>query len=727
MNSIRVFVTSLGIISPLGHCVPDTLDAIKKAIIGITPLTLFQTPTNQPLPVGEIKQFPGTEEIPRTHALALMAAKEALKNADGIPDAIVIGVTTGGLPTTEELLKNNVLDPQCYKYHANGSVAEYLARQLKCHGPVITVSTACSSSMVALKVALEMLRCNKAKRILVGGVDALCRLTYYGFHSLQLVDPIGARPFDRDRRGMTVAEGAAMLFLTASETQPVNALAELLAVGLSCDAYHPAAPHPNGDGALKAMQNACTEAGISVSDIDYINLHGTGTIDNDLSEAKAIHSLFGKQPLPPLSSIKGACGHSLGAAGAMATAITVLSIAEGIIPANTGFHTPDPALNMHPVHEPVYKNITVALSNAFGFGGNNASLVVSQPKKIVTNSVSSHIAKPVSFTVLGCACATGAGDLEQTIQQLRCGNGCRGLVQPQALMHKISESDVRRLKRLSRMVLSLAVAACENAALAKPSAIFLGTGWGGLSETHDFLKKLFESGEHFTSPTDFIGSVHNAAAGHVAIRFKSTGPNLALTGGDYSFEQAVFCASLISRNSDEPIIVIGADEFHQKLSPLFDPSVALEPFHTDGGGALCLSANKEVLGIKIVPSFFTYAHNNSDTIPILIKALGGSKRIKEQFGAILAGIPAAQNDTGKKQLDVFQSMSGFTCPVIDYRKFIGEFAAASAVATIVAIQFVKADDIPLSLFHKNSMPLEGKGILVLGFGDFVTAVEILPG
>jgi 3-oxoacyl-(acyl-carrier-protein) synthase len=160
------------------------------------------------------------------------------------------------------------------------------------------------------------------------------------------------------------------------------------------------------------------------------------------------------------------------------------------------------------------------------------------------------------------------------------------------------------MKRLPRMVMSLAGSACGNTSTASPPAsVFFGTGWGGLSETHDFLKKLFASDERFTSPTDFIGSVHNAAAGHVAIHFKSTGPNVTLAGGDCSFEQALLSASLLTRHGDGPILLIGADEYHETLSTLFDASVMLAGEPSDGGGALYLKPATPTSPLQICPLF----------------------------------------------------------------------------------------------------------------------------
>jgi len=277
------------------------------------------------------------------------------------------------------------------------------------------------------------------------------------------------------------------------------------------------------------------------------------------------------------------------------------------------------------------------------------------------------------------------------------------------------------------MALSLAVSACKNSAAAGPPAsVFLGTGWGGLSETHDFLTKLFASNEQFTSPTDFIGSVHNAAAGHVAIHFQATGPNVTATGGDCAFEQALFAASLLAHDGDNPLLVIGADEYHETLSPLFDASVATSGTPSDGGGALYLKPAMATSPCRIFPSFMAYSGSSGRIIPALIRALGGDKRIKEQFGAILAGIPAAQREKGKGQLDDFLSMTGYPHPVIDYRRHVGEFASASAVAAVLAVSFVQAGEIPGNVCHQKAKPLLGLGVLVLGFGSYITAVEILP-
>jgi len=547
----------MGIISPVGRGVDETLAAIRDGKIGICDLDLFPVMIEEPPPVGEIKFDPSGETVPRTHQLAKIAALEAMAGCSEKPDAIVLGVTTGGMPLTEELLKDKVTDPQRYEYHGTGTVAEYLAKEFSCEGTVITISTACSSGTAAMKIGMELLRCGKARRVLAGGVDALCRLTYHGFGSLQVVDPRGTHPLDQDRMGMTVSEGSGMVLLEASDTPPHGAVAELKGAALSCDAYHPASPHPEGRGAYSAMDSALADAGIKPSDIDYINLHGTGTRDNDLAESKAIHTLF-KDSMPMLSSIKGAFGHSLAAAGAIEAVVSAICINNNIVPPNYSCDTPDPELKLDPVRELRQCDVNNILSNSFGFGGNNSSLVMGSINSTASSKV---MREPVSFTVLGSSCLTGAGDAEATLESLSKGTCVPGVLEKAEISKNLKPRSVRRLKRLPRLVLSLAVSAFDNSDEEEgPESIYFGTGWGPLSETNDFLEKLFETGELLSSPTDFVGSVHNAPAAQLALHFSSKGPNLTTTGGDVSFEQSLITAGLLSKENDQPLFVIGADE-----------------------------------------------------------------------------------------------------------------------------------------------------------------------
>lgn len=720
MTDIRVLITGMGLITPLGRGVDRNWTTLLKGKTGIGELTLFPTAKDLFFPVGEVTGSFSPEGPPRTHQLALMAAEEAIEHTKGTPDAIIMGSTTGGMSRTEALLKEKQLTPTLFSYHGAGSVAEYLALKLKCKGPVITVSTACSSGGAAIAMALALLKTGKFRKILAGGAESLCRLTYFGFHSLQLIDPHGSRPLDRDRGGLTVSEGAGMLLLE-SEDKTMDAEAiEVLGAGLSCDAYHPASPDPEGGGALSAMKGALKDAGISPSEIDYVNLHGTGTIDNDLAEAKAFNRLFDEEQ-PLVSSVKGSFGHSLSAAGAIEAVISAKCVEAGMAPGSVGCRTPDPRLKLSPLKESAVAPIKTVLSNAFGFGGSNASVVIGRSRK--TQGPPSPLPTPLEVT--GIACITGAGHTSETLNAFAKGLNCRGLLSEKELSRSLSTRAVRRLKRLSRMGLSLATAACGDTGDPKePGAVFFGTGWGGLSETHDFLKALYETDERFSSPTDFMGSVHNATAGRIAVKFGATGPNITTTGGDYSFEQALMSAHLLATGQDKPVLVMGADEFHPELSGIFDASVRKAETPSDGGGALLVGRGKTGSGPKLEPLFYENANENPHVVSSLVRCLD---KINLDFGAVFAGLPAASRIIGQKQLDLFIQTAGFNGPVIDYRRYLGEFASASAVATVLAVSLLKSGEISSTLAEKEHVELNGKGIILLGLGNFITAVAVHNG
>ncbi len=740
---VRIFVVGMGAVTPAGAGVPALLEALLSGGRHIRPLSLFPANSKGALPVGELPadvwadvvQRVEDGGIPRTHALALAAALEAVAGGPP-PDAVVLGGTTGGMGLTEVLLKEGVSDLERYRLHGTGTVAEYVAFRLGCTGPALTVSTACSSGAVAVKLGMELIRSGRAHRVLVGGADCLCRLTYYGFSMLQLIDPDGTRPLDRNRNGMSVAEGAGMLLLEGApcgEPVPDTALAEVLGAGLSCDAYHPSAPHPEGAGALSAMKRALAEAGVAPGDVSYVNLHGTGTRDNDAAEAKALVSLFGPG-LPPVSSTKGGVGHSLAAAGAVEAVISVLALRHGVVPGNVGLTEPDPAFGLVPAGASFPAELSAVLSNSFGFGGNNAAVLFGPTERngedwerrtagADARAAGAGASGQPSFEmgrlrVLAVACISGAGHTTETLSALAEGRSAAGVLPEETVTRDLPPRALRRMKRLPRLTLALADAVLKAAAH-PVDGIYLGTGWGPLSETWEFLDKLFGSNLEFSSPTDFVGSVHNAVAGQVAIWHKATGPNITATGGDTSFEQALLAAQLTLTNGDTVACVLGADEAHEKLSPLLDESVATGLAEgtvlSDGGAGLVVALGQGGPGIGL-RLLAPVADGDSD-VERLVNAAGGAERVREFFGAILAGIPAARRTQGKSLLDRFLARTQFEGAVVDYRLQTGELASASAIASAWAVREVSAPGSSLA---------KGRGILLLGLGETLSVVEVLP-
>jgi 3-oxoacyl-[acyl-carrier-protein] synthase-1 len=294
---------------------------------------------------------------------------------------VFIGTSTAGIMQTELAYRardavSGALPPS-FVYgttHNSFSVADYLRRHCRLEGPAMVVSSACASSAKVFGSARRMIEAGLIDAALVGGTDSLCLTTLYGFHSLQLSSPAPCRPFDAARDGISIGEAAAFVLLTRVPENLDPDAVLLYGVGESSDAYHMSAPHPEGLGAKRAMQAALTSASMEPGDIDYINLHGTGTPSNDRSESQAVTSIFG--PTTPCSSTKGATGHTLGASGALEAVISALAIQNGLMPG--GVHTTriDPNLTAHYIKENRRAPVLRVLSNSFGFGGTNCSLIL---------------------------------------------------------------------------------------------------------------------------------------------------------------------------------------------------------------------------------------------------------------------------------------------------------------------------------------------------------------
>src|SRR5262249_50289097 len=265
-------------------------------------------------------------------------------------------------------------------YHAMGTVTDVLGRALGLSAEGHTFSTACSSSANAIGFGASIVA-RQGGWALVGGVDSLARITYAGFHSLKLLSSAPCRPFDRHRRGLSLVEGAAFLLLESEEQarqRGVPILGLVTGWGCASDAYHATAPHPRGDGAVAAIQSALADAQLRPSDVDYVNAHGTATPANDVSEGLALQRVFGED-CPLTSSTKGLTGHTLGAAGAIESVLSLIALSSGFVPATAGLEEPDPEIAIR--HVPsggVARALSAVVSNSFGFGGNNTALVFSR-------------------------------------------------------------------------------------------------------------------------------------------------------------------------------------------------------------------------------------------------------------------------------------------------------------------------------------------------------------
>jgi 3-oxoacyl-[acyl-carrier-protein] synthase I len=292
---------------------------------------------------------------------------------------VFLGTSTSGIFSTElayrERDKNNGALPPNFQYAGtqnNYSLAAFVSAYFGLRGPAFVVSSACSSSAKVFGNAMRMVAAGFCDAAIVGGVDSLCLTTLYGFQSLGLVSNQPCRPYDGERNGISIAEAAgfALLEKPSASTRDL----QVLGVGESSDAYHMSSPHPEGRGAQKAMREALAQAGVKSEDIDYINLHGTATKTNDAAEGAAIATLFGNKT--PASSTKGFTGHTLGAAGITEVAIAALALQRGMIPGSLNTHTLDPEIAINYQLDNVQREMRYVMSNSFGFGGSNCSVVL---------------------------------------------------------------------------------------------------------------------------------------------------------------------------------------------------------------------------------------------------------------------------------------------------------------------------------------------------------------
>ena len=291
--------------------------------------------------------------------------------------AVLLGTSTAGLLETELGYRRRgpageLPDDVRYRDRQNTySVGAFVTRAFDLRGPSWVVSTACSSSAKVYASAARLIAAGLVDAAIVGGVDSLCLTTLYGFNSLELLSPEVCRPWDAHRRGLSIGEGAAFALLERDVAVPQG---WLLGVGESNDGYHMSTPHPEGAGAIAAMRAALADAQLAPEAIGYVNLHGTATPSNDASEDRAVGSVFGHAT--PCSSTKGATGHTLGAAGGVEAAICLLALHEGLLPGGLNVQEPDPALSLNYLRANRTESLNAALSNSFGFGGTNASLVL---------------------------------------------------------------------------------------------------------------------------------------------------------------------------------------------------------------------------------------------------------------------------------------------------------------------------------------------------------------
>ncbi|MDX2361710.1 MAG: beta-ketoacyl-[acyl-carrier-protein] synthase family protein [Crocinitomicaceae bacterium] len=389
---MKIHVTGYGLISSIGYGADDSIQSLRNEKTGIERGRLAHSKKYN---VGAIhlsnselkKRYNLSTDGSRTALLGMVAAKQAFEGhalLDDVRTGLISGTSVGGMDISEaeykKYLDQDGHNPDNYKHHSSGVGSEQIAQELGISEFINTISTACSSATNAIMMGARMIRNGSLDRVIVGGTDGLTAFTIAGFKSLMIFDDEWCKPFDESRKGLNLGEGAGYIVLESDKSISITKkepLAVLSGWSNASDAFHQTASSPDGHGAQLSMEEALNVAGLSARDIDYINAHGTATPNNDLSESQAIKGIFGDN-IPPFSSTKSYTGHTLAASGGIEAVFAILAIRNGYLYPNLNFNKAIEETGLIP-QQSFEENRTVkhVLSNSFGFGGNNSTIILS--------------------------------------------------------------------------------------------------------------------------------------------------------------------------------------------------------------------------------------------------------------------------------------------------------------------------------------------------------------
>ena len=727
---MRIWVTGLGVISPLARGAGPTMDRLLAGDRAIGPLTLFHLAGSRVDIAAEVKDLrvdevapPGEEEgWSRADAMSVLAAREALAQA-GVdprraPVDLILGGTTAGMfetetplaelsreflpvmgarhgePTTPQVPHGAVPHLQRMLSHPLSSTADHVSAALGPFGQVRSLCSACSGGANAILLGAAWIRAGRSRCVIAGGVDGLCRLTFTGFGALSALSPEPCRPFDRRRSGLNLGEAAAFLVLepeASARARGARPLVELRGWAVGAEAHHITNPEGAGETAARVMRQALDRAGLAPADLDYVNAHGTATPLNDAMETAALRRCLGAEAdRIPVSSVKGQIGHTLAAAGAIEAAITAMAITRGVMPPTLGLEEVDPACQLVHLTAPRHGRIRAAMSESFGFGGTDTVLVLTE-----LDAFPAPVSPPPRGVVVTAAATVGPlGVLgaEGTLAYLEAGPA----PQPGPIAFTAADHlDVARARRLDRAgrLTTVAIARAlaesrlplEGDAASRIGAV-VGSAFGSIDGSTAFMRRVYDKGPKLASPADFPNLVPSSPVGHASIYLGLRGPVLATSDLEATAESAIVTAAeLIEAGEAEAMFAGSAEEASLMIERCLGPvcsGITDRGARSEGAAVLLLEAEDHAAarGASVLAKVLWWGSWRGTAAPACLAGAPGPGpgsevilgREDERMHGVLTGSPWAEVPRRR------------VAPRAGDHEGAGGFAAAAAAAAIAA-------------------------------------------
>ena len=728
-----IYITGTGVVSAIGIGKAATLEALLSNRSGVGQLKYLKT-EHKEFPVGEVKLTDAEMRkrlgiaqdavTTRTALMGMLALGEALDEARLTPDQLpkvgfISGTTVGGMDMSEQFYLDYLNSDAHKEYIAVydcGSCSEMTAGHFGKFAFATTLATACSSAANAVIQGANMIRCGKADIVVVGGSECITKFHLNGFNSLMILDTKPCRPFDATRSGLNLGEGAAYLVLESAESakrRGVQPQALLSGYGNACDAFHQTASSPDGEGAFRAMKEALELAGLQPADIDYINAHGTGTPNNDVSESRAMMRLFGQ--VPPVSSTKPFTGHTTSASGSIEAVFCILALQQGFLPVNLNWSQPMDN-GVVPVAKPEKKTLKHVLCNAFGFGGNDSSLLISSTAGL-RDCETRDVISPRSLEASKSRSPIYVLSAKQiSMQQPLSEEWMQNPIMYEvpftrsmdpSFKEYVSPIEARRMGRILKRALATSKEALKAADCDTVDAIMTGTGFGCIENTEFFLDALSNEGEQLLKPTYFMQSTHNTISSLVAIQTKNYNYNATYAHKGISFESALHDAWLQFRLGKINSALVGChDEMTETFHSIMKKGgvmgeddercseVAVSVVLSNGVSALRQAQEFQPLcrltGLKML-----HQPTMNDLMDAVTTILQSAERSLADVYYILTGI-SGNHKSDESYLAETKTLFGDK-PLLKYKHLFGENFTASGLGFYVAVQCLKASKVPAHL------------------------------